>query len=515
MGNGGDRERASCNIWPSQRRQSATQRKPPFLSNAPITFGSRSSGALLQTDLTCSTFRHVISQIAPPLQFTFSEVMRHIALRTGVVVVVGSAGTGKTLLLQLLEEACASNGLSVRLVDRGDLAYLAVGERCDLLLVDEADWVSAELLQTLMSPQTRAAVSPRSSPALTFRQPGFATDTHPELVRLDGLTEKEAEKYVQVVSEPGLFSPDAVKLLASAAGGSVRMLRSVASFAISCAGRNGRSQVSFADVQETLANRTISPQDSTAPIAQTLPLAETQRESDSASALDEQTKRGTLIYGRPWSFARAGLAAAGSGAIAAIAVIALLQDDFVTTTLSGRTMAGDLRPAMHQDMKQFSAALDVPVKQSGALAPVLGRSITNLKEIERSDAHLLYRPLVPSTTRNLVRPATVQIIFSPSPDNSIPLNPVRLSGLSPMADIETTIRIAEHRPTLDLVLAVRDINPLAPNATSRGRSSDQGASITPIVVTPTSFSVVPLVGRIDLSNWDDAQCMCRIGILSK
>src|ERR1700732_4673988 len=44
-------ENASCNIWPSQRRQSATQRKPPFLSNAPITFGSRSSGALLQTEL--------------------------------------------------------------------------------------------------------------------------------------------------------------------------------------------------------------------------------------------------------------------------------------------------------------------------------------------------------------------------------------------------------------------------------------------------------------------------------
>ena len=91
------------------------------------------------------------SRMGRPLQTSFGEVVRQIGLQTPVVVVVGSAGTGKSLLMEITARACLAMGLSVRSIERGDLLAQAFGEKTDVLMVDQSDFMSNSSLQTLLS----------------------------------------------------------------------------------------------------------------------------------------------------------------------------------------------------------------------------------------------------------------------------------------------------------------------------------------------------------------------------
>src|SRR5882757_1183171 len=82
------------------------------------------------------------SRMGRPLQTAFGEVIRQIGEQTPVVVVVGSAGTGKSMLVDMAARACVGMGLSVRRVERGDLVQLKFGEKSDVLLVDQTDSIS-------------------------------------------------------------------------------------------------------------------------------------------------------------------------------------------------------------------------------------------------------------------------------------------------------------------------------------------------------------------------------------
>ena len=86
-----------------------------------------------------------------PLQTAFGEVVRQIGLQTAIVVVVGSAGTGKSSLMDMTARACLEMGLSVRRVERGAEVQMAFGTKSDVLLVDQADSMSDSSLQTLLS----------------------------------------------------------------------------------------------------------------------------------------------------------------------------------------------------------------------------------------------------------------------------------------------------------------------------------------------------------------------------
>src|SRR6185503_8929073 len=73
-----------------------------------------------------------------PVQIALGQVIRHIELGRPVIIVAGRAGTGKTLLMDMIARACSDMRLSARQIDRGDLAT-ALDGRSDVLLVDEAD----------------------------------------------------------------------------------------------------------------------------------------------------------------------------------------------------------------------------------------------------------------------------------------------------------------------------------------------------------------------------------------
>src|SRR4051812_16318825 len=61
------------------------------------------------------------SRVGRSLQTAFGEIIRHIGAQTPVVVVVGSAGTGKTLLADMVARTCSDMGISIRRAERGDL----------------------------------------------------------------------------------------------------------------------------------------------------------------------------------------------------------------------------------------------------------------------------------------------------------------------------------------------------------------------------------------------------------
>ena len=79
------------------------------------------------------------SRMGRPLQTAYGELFRHIGLQTPIVVVVGTAGTGKSLLMDITARALAGMGLSVRRIERGDLLSQAFGEKTDVLMVDQSD----------------------------------------------------------------------------------------------------------------------------------------------------------------------------------------------------------------------------------------------------------------------------------------------------------------------------------------------------------------------------------------
>ena len=94
-----------------------------------------------------------------PVSAAFQQLMRHVEQKTAIVVVAGPAGSGKTFLLDMTEEACRGRGISVLRIERGDLAHTVIGKCADLLLVDEADFVDEATLNFLAGhPQTPKTV---------------------------------------------------------------------------------------------------------------------------------------------------------------------------------------------------------------------------------------------------------------------------------------------------------------------------------------------------------------------
>jgi hypothetical protein len=196
--------------------------------------------------------------VAPPLRRTFKEVMHHVEICAEVVVIVGSAGTGKTLLLQLLEEECAKDGLSVSRFYRGDLVSLELCQNCDLLLIDEADSIPDEVLHKIIGGRANVA----RSVVLAFahvRDHLFFENEKTRIVALDRLSDDEVRGYIRLIyAQPDLFSPDALDFLARTTDGSPRILQQIASFAFFRARHDARSQVAIADVQDAVASRMIT-----------------------------------------------------------------------------------------------------------------------------------------------------------------------------------------------------------------------------------------------------------------
>lgn len=186
--------------------------------------------------------------VGPPLRTALREVTREIALETPIVVLVGRAGTGKTVLMNMAARGWNNMGLTVRQVDRGDLVQCALDQRSDLLLIDEANSISDSLLRALVSAGRNYVATtmvfsclPGSVGRFTFSAGRAA------VVELAPLSRLDARHYLLEQStragRPDPFMPEALELVVEGSGGSPRLLQSIASLAYFSAAFDGASQI--------------------------------------------------------------------------------------------------------------------------------------------------------------------------------------------------------------------------------------------------------------------------------
>jgi hypothetical protein len=203
--------------------------------------------------------------IGSQIETILAELMRHVGLRTPLLVVSGAPGTGKSWLLNKVQQVCSTKNLSVRREDRGDLIDVVLADTCDVLLVDEADSVSPELLEQLM-----AASGFRKKPRTIMLMclPGSVSrfdrvGRYPPLVQLLPLSEDEAREFLEAgaksIGRTGLFTPEAAQLVVERAGGSPRLLRRNASLAYFAAASDRQARISAEHSAQALEANSFTP----------------------------------------------------------------------------------------------------------------------------------------------------------------------------------------------------------------------------------------------------------------
>jgi len=101
------------------------------------------------------------TRMGRPLQKAFGEVIRHIGLQTSIIAGrSGSAGTGKSLLVDMIARACGDMGLTARCINRGDQVQALLGTKSDVLLIDQTR-LDARLPVCKLFFRRRARRSPR------------------------------------------------------------------------------------------------------------------------------------------------------------------------------------------------------------------------------------------------------------------------------------------------------------------------------------------------------------------
>jgi hypothetical protein len=200
------------------------------------------------------------SRMGRPLQTAYGELFRQIGLQTPIVVVVGTSGTGKSLLMDITARACLGMGLSVRRIERGDLLSQAFGEKTDVLMVDQSDSMTNSSLQTLLSagPKNTATTkvfmcSPTCVGKFTFG------GLHASVIELSPLSLSDARNYLSEratsMGRPNLFTPEASDLIIDGSRGLPRALRSIAHLAFFGAASEGASQINPQHVANALESR--------------------------------------------------------------------------------------------------------------------------------------------------------------------------------------------------------------------------------------------------------------------
>ena len=186
--------------------------------------------------------------ISRPLRTALRDVTLEIALGTPIVVLAGREGTGRTLLLSMAARVWTDMGLTVRRVDRGDRVQMALGQRPDLLLIDEADSIPNSMLHALAPAGGQNAATTVVFVCLPWNVGRFRSlADHVAVVELTPLTQSEARNYlleqVPPAGRPDLFTPDALQLVVEGSRGSPRLLQSIASLAFFSAAFDGASQI--------------------------------------------------------------------------------------------------------------------------------------------------------------------------------------------------------------------------------------------------------------------------------
>lgn len=183
----------------------------------------------------------------------------------GVTLVLGPAGTGKTLLLQQLAHALTDRGMDVVLQPRGDLpiedAWLAEAAQSNprrVVLIDEADRMTEASLGQLerlgLCPVILAGVSDPGE-GRSDRDAGIT-----RTIRLAPLPEDEVRAFIaarlhQAGLSPDLIGAGAVARLAAHSGGVPRILNMLVGAALFLANTEQAPRIEAAHVDEAAALR--------------------------------------------------------------------------------------------------------------------------------------------------------------------------------------------------------------------------------------------------------------------
>src|SRR5438445_253549 len=96
----------SIRVWGIAAMDAARQRNSDTISLVPRAV-TPNAAAPLQISTNPFVAGASGSRVGRPLQKAFGEVIHHIGLQTPIIAVVGSAGTGKSLLADMIARACA------------------------------------------------------------------------------------------------------------------------------------------------------------------------------------------------------------------------------------------------------------------------------------------------------------------------------------------------------------------------------------------------------------------------
>jgi hypothetical protein len=200
------------------------------------------------------------SRMGRPLQTAYGELFRQIGLQTPIVVVVGTAGTGKSLLMDITARACLGMGLSVRRIERGDLLSQAFGEKTDVLMVDQSESMTNSSLQTLLSAGPKNTATTKVFLCLPSCIGKFSfSGIHATIIELAPLSLSDARNYLQEraasMGRPNLFTAEASDLIIDGSRGLPRALRSIAHLAFFGAASEGASQINPQHVANALESR--------------------------------------------------------------------------------------------------------------------------------------------------------------------------------------------------------------------------------------------------------------------
>ena len=204
------------------------------------------------------------TRMGRPLQKAFGEVIHHIGLQTSIIAVVGSAGTGKSLLADMTARACVDMGLTVRRIDRGDQVHALLGTKSDVLLIDQTDSMPASSLQTLLSPEGKNTATtmvfmclPSCVGQVSFSGGDRAT------VELTPLSLSDARNYLHEraasIGRTNLYSPEALDLIIDGSRGLPRLLRSIAHQAYWAAASEGAPQIGAQHVSNASGSLGVEP----------------------------------------------------------------------------------------------------------------------------------------------------------------------------------------------------------------------------------------------------------------
>lgn len=191
--------------------------------------------------------RNSATYLGAPLRAAFEEIVRLPLSKTPVIAVTGAASTGKTLLAGLVARSCSGMGLSVRHVERPDLASAALDSRADVLLFDEADAIADSMLERLLATDGGCATTTIffGLPALSVRL--AQTGAYPVRIDLAPFSREDSRNYLLALAAaarmPNIFDPEALDRIVDGVGSSPRLLRSTASLAYFFAASAGASVI--------------------------------------------------------------------------------------------------------------------------------------------------------------------------------------------------------------------------------------------------------------------------------